>query len=314
MKRTLVTGGAGFIGGHVVERLLRQRVPVRVLDNLSTGSRSFVSSLSGDLEFVEGDVRDGAAVADCMRDIGRVIHLAAEISVPQSIVDPITTYEVNVMGTLTVLEAARRASVDSVSQASSAAVYGETDGSPTPETAETNPLSPYGSSKLECEHLGSLYSEVFHLPVASLRLFNVYGPRQRADSAYAAVVPAFVEQMRAGQRPVIFGDGRQRRDFVYVGDVADALIKAASSPELGGEVMNIASGQTVDLLELVASLNGVLATAAEPRFETARPGDIRLSAADITLARSRLGFTPRVGLAEGLKAMVAEPSGARLAS
>lgn len=306
MDRILVTGGAGFIGGFVVEQLLSAGKAVRVLDDLSTGSMDTLDGLSGDLEFQRGDIRDEKAVREAVEGVEGIIHLAADISVPDSLINPLHTYSVNVMGTLTVLEEARRRRVRSCVIASSAAVYGEPVGSKQSEDSPTLPLSPYGASKLECEMLASLYSRAFGTPTLCLRLFNVYGPRQRHDSPYAAVIPIFLSRMMQGQPPQVFGDGLQRRDFVFVGDVARALIGALERPDLAPAVYNVASGTSCNLLDLIAEINRSLGTSLQPEFFPEREGDIRESVADITRARHELGFSPAVSLAEGISRIVRE--------
>lgn len=306
MNRVLVTGGAGFIGGFVVEQLLSAGKAVRVLDNLSTGSTDTLDGLVGDLEFQRGDIRDEDAVRVAVEGVDGIIHLAADISVPDSLSNPLHTYSVNVMGTLTVLEEARRAGVRSCVIASSAAVYGEPVGSKQSEDSPTNPLSPYGASKLACEQLASLYSRTFSVPTLCLRLFNVYGPRQRHDSPYAAVIPIFLSRMTQGLPPQVFGDGHQRRDFVFVGDVARALIGALGRPDLAPGVYNVASGMSCSLLDLIAEINRSLGTSLQPEFLPEREGDIRESVADISRARHELGFSPAVSLAEGISRIVHE--------
>ncbi len=303
MERLLVTGGAGFIGPHICSHLLAAGAEVRILDNLSTGHRDQVCIGT---DFIYGDVRDELDVRKAMPGVDRVIHLAADISVPNSMKNPRYTYSVNVMGTLNVLEEARLHGVKCCVLASSAAVYGQTDGKPVSETDPTAPLSPYGFSKLETERLAGLYSREFGLPVLSLRLFNVFGPGQRHDSTYAAVVPIFLSRMVAGLPPIVYGDGKQRRDFIHVSDVVTAFVTAAHRPDLCDRSINVASGHTHDLLELITGLNNALGINIEPQFQSERPGDIRLSAADVRLAAELLPFQAKVDFAKGLADMAAE--------
>jgi nucleoside-diphosphate-sugar epimerase len=304
LEKVLVTGGAGFIGSHVVERLVRDGAAAIVLDDLSTGHRENLEPFGDKARLVVGDIRDTDAVRQAMAGVRRVIHLAAKVSVRESVEEPALTYGVNVAGSLNVLEEARREGVECCAIASSAAVYGETGDQAQTEESPTRPASPYGLSKLACELLGRLYSETLGLPTVSLRLFNVYGPRQRPDSPYAAVIPAFVHRMSRGEPPVVYGDGTQRRDFIYVGDVANALAAAANRPDLAGQTFNIASGATVDLLELIELIRGILDTDVRPVFEAQRAGDIRYSAADVSRARRALLLDSLTPLAEGLARVV----------
>jgi len=297
MPMALVTGGAGFIGSHLVEALLARGMQVRVLDNLSTGSLENLRGLRA--EFVEGDIRDREAVDRAMRGVERVFHLAAMISVPGSMADPIGCYESNLMGSLRVLEAAREHGVRAVVLASSAAVYGEVE-TPVDEDIPPHPQSPYAASKLAMEQAGRLYAEIYDLPVVSLRFFNVYGPRQSPDSPYAAVIPAFIRALLDGRAPVIYGDGGQMRDFIFVGDVARAMILASESEHVAGEVFNIGSGTAISIQELAAILCELMPGAPGVDYGPSRPGDIRFSSANIENARQRIDFYPEVALEAGL--------------
>ncbi len=297
MAIDLVTGGAGFIGSHLVEALLARGRAVRVIDNLSTGSLENLRGLR--VEFVEGDIRDREAVDRAMLGVERVFHLAAMISVPGSMEDPLGCYETNLMGSLRVLEAAREHGVRSAVLASSAAVYGEVE-TPVDEDMLPHPQSPYAASKLAMEQAGRLYVENYDLPVVSLRFFNVYGPRQSPDSAYAAVIPAFIRALLDGRAPVIYGDGEQMRDFIFVGDVARAMILASESEHVAGEVFNVGSGATVSIQGLAAILRELIPGAPGVDYGPPRPGDIRFSSADIENARQRIGFHPEVSLESGL--------------
>ena len=302
----LVTGGAGFIGSHIVHALLQRGFRVRVLDDFSSGKRENLAGFdTARLEVLEGDLRDPAAVREAVRGVAVVFHEAAFVSVPASMEDPLTCHQVNDTGTAGLLEAARRAGVEKVVLASSAAVYGDADDFPLKETLPPRPLSPYAATKAATELYARLYTAAFGLPVVALRYFNVYGPRQRPDSPYAAAIPIFARRMLAGQPPTIFGDGGQRRDFVFVGDVAEANLRAAESDAASsGEAINICTGSEVSLLELIATLREILPQAPPPEFAPPRPGDIYRSVGDPTKAERLLGFRPQTSLRDGLQAVL----------
>jgi UDP-glucose 4-epimerase len=299
MGRYLVTGGGGFIGSHIVEELLRRGNHVRVLDNFSTGKRENLASAGG-LEIIEGDLRDPSALDHAIRNTDYVFHLAAFISVPESMLDPETCFAVNAGGTVNLLEAARRAGVRKVILSSSTAVYGDTDVFPTTEETPLAPLSPYALSKQVNELYARLYTRTLGLPVVSLRYFNVYGPRQRPDSDYAAAIPIFLRKLAAGEPLVIFGDGKQSRDFIFVKDVARANLLAAAS-EAAGEAFNICTGRETSLLDLLEELSEVAPRQPEVRFEAPRPGDIYRSVGSPEKAARLLGFRAETSLAEGLR-------------
>ena len=301
METALVTGAAGFIGSHLVEGLLDRGYRVRGLDDLSTGRRDNLDGVSDDdaFAFVEGDVRDEAAVERATDGVDCVFHLAARTSVPASVESPAETTAVNCTGTATVFAAARERDARVV-LASSAAVYGSDVPVPTPEDAALSPESPYALSKRYGEQLAATAG----VDATAVRFFNVFGPRQDADGPYAAVIPAFVERMRAGQRPVVYGDGEQTRDFVFVTDVVDATVLAAERAG-PGSVYNVGSGGRVSITGLVEALNDVLGTDLDPVYDDPRPGDIRYSGADISRARADLNYEPDVDLREGLAETVA---------
>lgn len=301
MKQVLVTGGAGFIGSHLVRALLGQGASVRVLDDFSTGRRENLSGLDGALEVLEGDLRDAARVAEAVRGVEVVFHEAAFVSVPESMEKPQACFDVNIGGTSLLLEAARRAGVRRVVIASSAAVYGDSEDLPLIETAALRPLSPYALSKQVDEMLADLYTRSLGLEVACLRYFNVYGPRQRPDSMYAAAVPIFISRLRAGRPVTVFGDGGQTRDLIYVGDVVRANLLAAEHPAAAGGVFNICTGRETRLLDLLEVLKQVFPDAPAPVFTDPRPGDIYKSVGSPQRAADMLGFEPQTGLAEGLK-------------
>lgn len=300
----LVTGGAGFIGSHLVRELLRRGHRVKVLDNFSSGRRENLAEVAADLVLTEGDIRDPDTLAAVMRGVDRVLHQAALISVVQSVADPLLCHAINDTGTLNVLLAARDAGVASVVIASSAAVYGDLPGQPKRETMVRAPTSPYGWSKCSAELYGGVFSRLYHLPVTCLRYFNVYGPRQDPKSPYAAVIPIFASRMSRGQNPVVFGDGSQSRDFVFIGDVVQANLLAADTAA-GGDVYNVGSGVTVTLLSLIDELNRALGTSLSPEFAAARSGDIHESSADIERIRQQLGYQPTTTLSDGLAETVA---------
>ena len=297
----LVTGGAGFIGSHIVEALVRRGDRVRVLDNLSTGFLANLDAVRERIEFIEADLVDAEAVARAVEGVDCVFHEAALASVPLSVEHPLRTHAACATGTVTLLDAARRAGVRRVVYASSSALYGDRPGSPKHETDLPGPISPYGAAKLAAEYYCGAFSASFSIETVALRYFNVFGPQQDPKSPYAAVIPIFITAILSGQSPVIYGDGRQSRDFTYVADVVQANLLAADAPAAANRVMNVATGRSVDLLELLAGLNEVLGARIEPVFAPPRPGDIRESTADITAARTLLGYEPRVSLIDGLR-------------
>lgn len=301
MPTALVTGGAGFIGSHLVRRLEAQAWSVRVLDDLSTGSRANLDGTRAEL--VLGDIRDLSAVQRAVHDMQFVFHLAAMISVPESMAHPAECYRSNVLGSLHVLQAAHAAGVRRVVLSSSCAVYGDA-GAPVDESAPTAPISPYAASKLAMEQAARMMSAAFGLPTVCLRYFNVYGPRQAPDSPYAAAIPTFLSSMLAGNAPVIHGDGRQTRDFVFVGDVAHANLLAAEAEIEPGDIFNIGSGRSVTIADLVQTLNILIPGIPAPSFGPGRAGDIRLSAGRIERARQALGYRPETALPDGLAVTV----------
>ncbi len=305
MSVMLVTGGAGFIGSHVVERLVELGHVVRVLDNFSTGRRENLEAADGRHDLLEADVRDIAAVREAVRGVTVVFHQAALASVPRSVDDPVTTNEVNAGGTLNVLMASREAGVRRVVYASSSSVYGDTPELPKREDMRPRPESPYAVSKLTAEHYCRVFSDLYGLECVSLRYFNVFGPRQVPDSQYAAVIPLFVTSLLGGTPPAVHGDGEQSRDFTYVANVVDANIAAATNPGAIGEVINIACGSSFTINELFRMLRDLTGASVEPRHVDPRPGDVRHSCADVTKAGRLLGFTSRVSFEDGLERTVA---------
>ncbi|PWT87845.1 MAG: LPS biosynthesis protein WbpP [Acidobacteria bacterium] len=305
MEKYLVTGGAGFIGSHIVETLLQKGQCVRVLDNFDTGTRENLKGFSGNLEIVGESITDPARVADAMKGIDYVLHEAARGSVPRSVEDPLGTQENNITGTLNVLEAARKAGVRRVVCASSSSVYGETEELPKRESMLPSPKSPYALSKLTLEHWCRIYAETYSLETVSLRYFNVYGPRQNPNLQYAAVIPIFIRNMLQNKKCIIYGDGEQTRDFTYIEDCVSANLLACKAKNVAGEVLNIACAQQTSVNELFRFLSQILNYTQEPVFEPLRAGDVRDSVADITLAKQKLDFHPKISLAEGLQKTVA---------
>lgn len=305
MSVMLVTGGAGFIGSHIAERLVDLGHSVRVLDNLSTGRRENLEPIGGRFDLIEADIRDIASVRAAVEDVTVVFHQAALASVPRSVDDPVATNEVNAGGTLNVLVASRDAGVRRVVYASSSSVYGDSPELPKSEGMSPRPESPYAVSKLAAEHYCSVFSSLYGLECLSLRYFNVFGPRQDPNSQYAAVVPLFITSLLGGKPPVIHGDGEQSRDFTYVANVVDANIAAATSPGGIGQVANIACGSTFTINGLYRMLRDMTDASVEPRHVAPRPGDVRHSRADVTKAERLLGFTPSVSFEEGLERTVA---------
>ena len=296
----LVTGGAGFIGSHLTARLVSDGERVRIFDNFSTGSRDNLAAIAGDIEVIEGDLRDEAAVRRATDGVAVIFHQAADPSVPRSIIDPRTTYDVNVTGTLNVLLAARDAGCRRVVFASSCAVYGNDPVLPKHEGMAAAPASPYASSKLAGEELCAVFSRAYGLETVALRYFNVFGPRQDPNSPYAAVIPRFLDALRRGESPVVYGDGEQTRDFIPVVSVVEANLRAAEAQGVAGRVFNVASGRPVSLNELLGKLAALLGVEVSAIYEPERAGDIRHSAADVCIAQTVLGFEAQVSLEEGL--------------
>jgi UDP-glucose 4-epimerase len=304
MTRYLITGGAGFIGSNLAHALVARGEAVRILDDFSTGRAHNLDGIADRVELVRGDLRDPEAVASAVRGVEIVLHQAALNSNPRSIKEPGPTNAVNVGGTLLLLEAARQAKVRRVVYASSSSVYGESPTLPKTEDLALLPKAPYGVSKLAAELYCRVFAQVYGLETVCLRYFNVFGPRQLPDSEYAAVVPRFLRRMLAGQRPVVYGDGEQSRDFTPVANVVEANLLAAEAAHGIGDVFNVACGQTSTLNQLVAWLNAELGTALAPIYEPCRAGDIRHSYASIRKAEATLGYRPPVDVRAGLRQTV----------
>lgn len=301
-KPVLVTGGAGFIGSHLVEALAARGRPVRVLDDLSTGRASNLGHVAPEPELVHGSVTDPAAVARAAEGCEVVFHLAALASVAKSIEDPSASHAACATGALNVLHAARAAGARRVVYAGSASAYGgASDPAGQSEDTPLVALSPYAAAKLAGEFYAQAFAHTYGLETVRLRFFNVFGPRQRADSPYSGVIAIFAALLAAGRAPTVHGDGLQSRDFVYATDVVQALLLAADAPGVSGRVYNVGTGGCVTLLELVAELNALLGTRAVPVHGPARAGDVRHSRARIDRARAELGYAPAVPFAEGLR-------------
>jgi UDP-glucose 4-epimerase len=299
--RFLVTGGAGFIGSHIATALADRGGHVHVLDNFSTGRRGNLKHLADRVTLIEGDLTRQDDVAKAVEGVEVVFHQAALASVPRSVASPLETNEACVTGTVNLLDAARRAGVRRVVYAASSSAYGDQPFSSKREIDPPAPLSPYAAAKLAGELYCQAFAASYGLETVALRYFNVFGPRQDPQSEYSAVIPKFVTRMLAGQRPIIYGDGKQSRDFTYVDNVVAGNLAAADANGIAGRVINVACGRQFTLLDLVAAINRVLRTTIEPVFESPRAGDVYESLADITLARRLLGYEPSVDFDEGLR-------------
>lgn len=300
----LVTGGAGFIGSNICQQLLKRRESVRILDDFSTGKRENIVGFKDNVELVEGDLRDREIVKRAMAGVDFVLHQGALPSVERSIKDPLTTTQVNIMGTLNVLLAAREAKVKRLVYASSSSVYGDTPTLPKKEGMKTNPQSPYAVTKLIGEEYCRIYYSIYGLETVCLRYFNVFGPRQDPGSQYAAVIPRFITLMLKGKSPPIYGDGEQSRDFSFIDNVVEANLRACKAKAAPGEVLNIACGKRITINGLVERLNKILQTRIEPTYESPRKGDVRHSLADISQARKTLHYSPEIRFEEGLERTV----------
>jgi UDP-glucose 4-epimerase len=301
MAHVLVTGGAGFIGSHLATRLVELGHRVRVLDNFSTGHRSNLEPLLRRIELIEADLRDAGACARACAGVEVIFHEAALGSVPKSVDDPQTSHDVNINGTFHMLRAAVEHKVRRFLYAGSSSAYGDTEVSPKVETLRPRPLSPYAVQKLTGEEYCHAFFVCYGLETITLRYFNVFGPRQDPKSQYAAAIPAFVSSILRGQPPTVYGDGEQSRDFTYIDNVVDGNLLAMGLPRTHGEVLNLACGGQITINEVIAAINRALETRVQAHHVADRPGDVRHSCADITLARSVLGFAPQVSFEEGLR-------------
>ena len=305
MEHYLVTGGCGFIGSHIAEALVERGDQVRIFDDLSSGYEKNLAAIHDQVEFVRGDIRNVNDVQSAMDGITRVFHEAALVSVFESLDDPGKNHDINITGTLNVLEAARQAGVRRVVWASSAATYGDSPELPKIETMLPSPVSPYGMAKLSGEYYMNVYAACYGIETVSLRYFNVYGPRQDPSSMYAGVIARFCDVVKAGETLTIYGDGQQTRDFVFVKDIARANLMAMDSDRVGnGDILNIATGSRVSLLDLVETLGEIVGRKLEPQFKETRAGDVKDSLADISRARDRIGFEAESTLRNGLEALM----------
>lgn len=306
MAKCLVTGGAGFIGSHIVARLLDLGYQVRVLDNLSTGNPRNLESVRDQIEFIQADVADQEVCRQAVADIDWVFHEAAAVSVPFSVDHPEETHRVNIDGTFYLLDAARKAKVSRFVFAASSSAYGDDpDGGAKRESNLPRPLSPYAVSKLNGEHYCRVFSLCYGMNTVALRYFNVFGPRQNPRSQYAAAIPAFVTTMLKDEVPTIYGDGEQTRDFTFIDNVVDANLLAAEGEGLGGQVFNVATGGSVSINFVIAEINRILGKQIQPKYAPERAGDVKHSLADISLAEGLLQYQPRVSFEEGLARTVA---------
>ena len=305
MSRIVITGGAGFIGSNLAHALVQRGDDVVVLDNFSSGRRKNLEGLEGRIEVIEGDIRDTTTIARAFSGADFVLHQAAVPSVARSLEDPETSHDVNVNGTLRVLQGARQAGVRRLVYAASSSAYGESPILPKVETMAPRPISPYGVQKLMSELYCQVWTRSFELPCVALRYFNVFGPRQSPTSEYAAVIPKFITLMQSGRAPLIHGDGSVTRDFCFIDNVVEANLKALDAANAPGNTYNIACGQRYSLLDLVALINRGLGTEIVPTLGPSRPGDIHDSLADIDAARRDLGYSAAVDFEAGLRRAIA---------
>ena len=301
MTKILVTGGAGFIGSHIATALVTRGDTVRVLDNLSTGFRENLDHIADDIEFLEGDLADEATVNRAVAGIEVIFHQGALASVPRSVETPLDTNASCVTGTVCLLDQARRADVRRVVYAASSSAYGDQPNSSKRESDLPMPLSPYAAAKLCGEYYLQAFYHTYGLETVGLRYFNVFGPRQDPDSPYSAVIPLFITALLAGRRPTVYGDGHQSRDFTYIDNVVHGNLLAADASGVEGRIINVANGKSISLLTLIDELNRLLGTNVAPVHEAPRVGDVRDSMADITLARTLLGYETQVDFQEGLE-------------
>jgi len=307
MSLYLVTGGAGFIGSNIVEELLKHGQSVRVLDNFITGSKKNLkfttqyAQRSTQYELIEGDIRSKADLKKALKGVDYVLHQAALRSVPKSVDDPFLTNDINVGGTLNLLFEAKKARVKRVVYASSSSVYGDAKHFPQKEDFKTNPISPYGVSKLAGENYCCAFSETFGLETVSLRYFNVFGPRQNPESKYSACIPALLSRMMRDKSPLVEWDGKQSRDFTYVLNVAEANLKAAVTKGISGEIFNVACGGSVSVLDIVKMLNNILGKRLKPKYAPKRAGDVRKTYADISRMKRLLGLKKLITFQEGIE-------------
>jgi UDP-glucose 4-epimerase len=300
----LVSGGAGFIGSHLVHRLVSDGARVRVVDNLATGQRRRLADVEGAIEFLQLDLSEPEACRAAVRNVDYVLHQAAIPSVQRSVKNAVETNRANIGATLNLLEAARAARVRRFVYASSSSAYGDTPVLPKREDMPPDPLSPYALQKFAGERYCQLYFQLYQLETVSLRYFNVFGPSQDPDSEYSAVIPKFTNRLRQGEPLIVYGDGEQSRDFTYIDNIVEANLLALRAPRAAGAVVNIGCGERITLNALIRNLEAIFQTRAAVRYEPRRPGDVRDSLADIARARELLGYEPKIGIVEGLRRTV----------
>lgn len=302
MGKYLVTGGGGFIGSNIVEKLVSEGKDVRVLDNFSTGKRENLLQFKDKIEIIEGDIRSFHIVMDAVKDVDYIMHEAALPSVPRSIKDPLTTNEVNIVGTLNLLQAARDEGVKRFVFASSSSVYGDKNESPKKETMIPDPKSPYAASKIAGEYYCRIFNKLYGLPTIALRYFNVFGPRQDPNSQYSAVIPKFITAIRNGKPITVFGDGKQTRDFTYIENVVSANLLALEAPEsCFGRVFNIACGDSISLNEMIELMFENIGKKTEVIYADPRPGDVKDSLADITMISNEMGYKMLCDVKTGIR-------------
>jgi UDP-glucose 4-epimerase len=305
MARWLVTGGAGFIGSHLAQALVARGETVRIADDFSTGKAANVAVLNGKTEVLTGDLADAGFAREAVADVDLVLHQAAIPSVPRSVADPLTSHRANVNATVSLLVAARDAGVRRVVYAGSSSAYGDSPTLPKHEAMTPQPLSPYALQKLVGEQYMQLYTSLYGLETVTIRYFNVFGPRQDPSSPYSGVIALFITRLLAGEPPIITGDGGQTRDFTYIDNVVDGVLRAAVAPEAAGQVINVATGERTSINELAHTLARLIGSPLAPVHVEARAGDVRDSLADLTRARQLLGYEPHIGLDEGLRRTIA---------
>jgi nucleoside-diphosphate-sugar epimerase len=304
MANYLVTGGAGFIGSHIAEELVRRGDGVRIIDNFITGKRENLASFQDKVELIEGDIRNLDLCREAVQGMDHVFHQAALPSVPRSVSDPLTSNEINVTGTLNILIVSKDQGVQSVVFASSSSVYGDDFHLPKKEGQEGNPLSPYALSKMTGEKYCRIFSQLYGLNTVCLRYFNIFGPRQDPHSQYAAAIPLFITKLLAEESPTIFGDGEQSRDFTFVSNVVEANLLASQAKNVSGEAYNVACGSRETVNSLVEQINAILGKSVQPIYSDPRPGDVKHSHADISKAEEQLKYKPRVPFKEGLETTI----------
>lgn len=310
MAKYLITGGAGFIGSHLAQTLVGQGEQVVVLDNLSTGKTANLEPSQkgpGSLDFIEGDIRDLDTCLKAAQGVDYILHQAALPSVQRSLANPVATHEVNLSGGLNLLEAARRSGVKRMVCASSSSVYGDQEPASDPKREDMTPLpkSPYAATKVSMEQYCAAFGRAFGLETVNLRYFNVFGPRQDPGSEYSAVIPRFLFALLEGKRPMIYGDGKQSRDFTHVANVVQANLLACTAPQAPGKVFNVAAGKSYDLLQLLSELQRLTGVELEAEFAETRMGDVRHSLADLSRSKEILGYSPKIGFSQGLEGITA---------